>query len=195
MVIKVNDMDLRVLSLFTKGYDKEHYIREVGKLAGISSRTALVKLAGLEKKGILESRTKGKIRTYAIRKSLTSRELFLLTEQYKKIRFLEKNPLVKEVLEKADGFLEGIVAVFGSYAKGTQKDGSDLDLFIAGKPHGSKIKEAGKKYGIQVNVRNYPMQTFENEMQDDVLLKEIVQNHVLIKDAEGFVRRVLKWIR
>ena len=81
MVIKVNDTDLRILSPFTKGYDKEYYIREVEKLLKVSSRTALVTLAKLEKKGILVSKTKGKIKTYAIKNSTLSREFFLLKEQ------------------------------------------------------------------------------------------------------------------
>ena len=100
MVTKVNDTDLKVLSLFTKGYDKEYYIREVEKLLDVSSRTALVTLAKLEKKGILESQTRGKIKTYAIRKSTLSREFLLLTEQYKRIQFLEENHLIKEFSEQ-----------------------------------------------------------------------------------------------
>jgi uncharacterized protein len=195
MLTKVNDTDLRILSLFTKGYEKEYHIREAEKLLKVSSRTALVTLAKLEKKGILESKTKGKNKTYTIKKSSLSREYLLLTEQYKKIRFLEKNPLVKEVLEKADEFMQGIVILFGSYAKGIQKKDSDLDIFIVGTYDEKKLKEAGHKYGLDINIKSYPMNIFEKEMRDDILLKEIIENHILIKDAEGFVTRVVKWIK
>lgn len=195
MLTKVNDMDLRILSLFTKGYDKEYYIREVEKLLEVSSRTALVTLAKLEKKGILESKTKGKNKTYTIKKSSLSREYFVLTEQYKRIQFLEKNHLVKEVLEKADEFMQGMVIIFGSYAKGIQKDDSDLDLFVVGKYDEDKINQVGKKYGSDINIKSYPMKIFEKELHDDILLKEVVGHHIVIKDAEGFVRRVEKWIK
>jgi len=195
MVIKVNDTDLCILSLFTKGYDKEFYIREVERLLKVSSRTALVTLAKLEKIGILESKKKGKIKTYSIRKTTLSREFFILAEQYKKIQFLEENQLIKEVLEKADEFMKGIVIVFGSYAKGTQKEDSDLDLFIVGTYDEKEIKNAGKKYGIDINIKSYPLPVFEKEIHDDILLKEIKENHILIKDAEGFIRRVVKWTR
>jgi len=195
MLTKVNDTDLRILSLFTKGYEKEYYIREAEKLLNVSSRTALVTLAKLEKKGILESKTKGKNKTYTIKKSSLSREYLLLTEQYKRIQFLEKNHLIKEVLEKADEFIQGIIIIFGSYAKGIQKEGSDLDLFIVGTFDEKKIKEAGHKYGLDINIKSYPMNIFEKEIRDDILLKEIIENHILIKDAEGFVRRVVKWIK
>ncbi len=195
MVTKVNDTDLKILSLFTKGYNKEYYIREVEKLLNVSSRTALLTLAKLEKKGILELEAKGKIKIYSIKKSTLSREFFLLTEQYKRIQFLEENHLIKEVLEKADEFMQGLIIIFGSYAKGIQKDDSDLDLFIVGKYEENKIKDIGKKYGIDVNIKNYPMKIFEKEIHDDFLLKEVTGNHILIKDAEGFVRRVVKWIK
>jgi len=195
MVIKVNDTDLCILSLFTKGYDKEFYIREVERLLKVSSRTALVTLAKLEKIGILESKKKGKIKTYSIRKTTLSREFFILAEQYKKIQFLEENQLIKEVLEKADEFMKGIVIVFGSYAKGTQKEDSDLDLFIVGTYDEKEIKNAGKKYGIDINIKSYPLPVFEKEIHDDILLKEIKENHLLIKDVEGFIRRVVKWTR
>ncbi|MBU1854439.1 MAG: nucleotidyltransferase domain-containing protein [Nanoarchaeota archaeon] len=195
MITKVNDIDLKILSLFTKGYDKYYYIREVEKLLGVSSRTALVTLAKLEKKGILESKTKGKIKIYSITKSALSREFFLLTEQYKRIVFLENNHLIKEVLEKTDKHMQGIIIIFGSYAKNTQKDDSDLDLFIVGKYDENSIKEIGRKYGIKVNIKSYPMNIFEKKLFEDILLKEVAENHILINDAEGFVRRIIRWIK
>ncbi|MFH1408738.1 MAG: nucleotidyltransferase domain-containing protein [Nanoarchaeota archaeon] len=195
MITKVNDTDLRVLSLFTKGYDREYYIREVEKLLEVSSRTALVTLEKLEQRGILESKSKGKIKAYAIKKSFLAKEFFILTEYYKKIRFLEKNHLIKEILEKADVYLKGMVIIFGSFSKGLPKDDSDLDLFITGTFDEDKIKEAGMKYGIKVNIKKYPMKVFENNIHDDFLLKEIADDHIVVKDAEGFVRRVLRWIR
>ncbi|MFH1127338.1 MAG: nucleotidyltransferase domain-containing protein [archaeon] len=195
MITKVNDVDLKTLSLFTKGYDKDYYIREAEKLLDVSSRTALVTLAKLEKMGILESKTKGKIKIYSIKKSTISREFFFLTEQYKKIQFLERNHVIKEVLEKAEQYMMGIVMVFGSYAKGIQKDDSDLDLFIVGKFDEGKIKEIGKTYGIDINIKSYPMKIFEREMHEDILLKEVAGNHILINDAETFVRMVVKWIK
>jgi len=195
MITKVNDTDLKVLSLFTKGYDKGYYIREVKTLLGMSSRTAFVTLAKLENKGILESKVKGKIKIYSIKKSILSREFFILTEQYKKIQFFVKNHLIKEIFEKLDGNIKGTVMIFGSYAKGAQKKDSDLDLFIVGKFDEATIKYVGKKYGVDINIKNYPMKIFGKEMHDDILLKEIVENHVIIKDAEGLVGRIVKWIK
>ncbi len=195
MITKVNDIVLRVLTLYTKGYNREFYIREVEKLLHISSRTALVTLDKLEKKGILKSKTRGKIKTYQINKTVLSREYFVLVEQYKKILFLEKNHLIKEIIEKLDDVLEGVALIFGSYAKGIQGENSDLDLFIVGKHDNDKIQNVGRKYGIEINIKNYPMKIFKREINKDILLKEIAENHILINNSEGFVRIVAKWIK
>lgn len=195
MVKKVNNKSFEILSLFTKGYDKEYYIREVERLVKISSRTALLALDDFEKSGILESKSRGKIKNYYIKKSSLSREFFILAEQYKKVRFFERNHLVREIFDKIDNFLDGLVIVFGSYAKGKEKKDSDLDLFIIGNCNNKKIKAVGKKYGIEINIKKYPMEIFEKEMNEDYLLKEILENHILIKNGENFVNKVVKWIR
>lgn len=195
MSTKVNDTDLRILSLFTQSYNKEYYIREVEKILKVSSRTALVTLAKLEDKGILESKTKGKTKIYSIKKSYLSREYFILTEQYKKIQFLSGNHLIKEVLEKAEDYFQGIVILFGSYAKEVQKEDSDLDLFIVGKYDEDNIKKIGKIYGIDINIKCYPMKIFKKEVSNDILLKEIIGNHIIIKGVEGFIQRVKEWVR
>jgi uncharacterized protein len=191
MVIKVNDIDLRVLGLFTKGYNREHYIREVEKLLKISSRTALLTLDKLERCGILQSIIKGKIKTYHIKNSRMSMEYFLMAEQYKRIRFLNENPLIGEILMRLD--IDGIVLVFGSYAKGLQKEGSDLDIFIVGKHDRDLIREIGLRYGVDVSVKSYPQTVFRKG--DDTLLREIAENHIIVQGAEEYVRRVREWTR
>jgi predicted nucleotidyltransferase len=195
MNTKVNNTLLNVLTLFTKGYDKDYYIREVERLLKTSSRTALLALAQLEHTGILESRTRGKIKVYCIRKAAIARQYLVLAEQYKKIQFLENNPLIREVLEKTDGLIEGAAIIFGSYAKGIQKQGSDLDLFISGKFQESNIKDIGRVYKIDIRIKSYPPKLFEAELHEDILLREILENHVIIKGAEEFVSRAVKWTK
>ncbi len=195
MFINVNDNEMMALALFTKGYNRRYYIREVAKLMEVSSRTALVTLDKLEERGVLKSEKRGKIKEYSIRKSLFSREFFVLAEQYKKVKFLKENPVIMEVLEKIDGLSSGILVVFGSHAKGIAKDGSDLDLFVVGEFDEKKIRKAGKTYGIKMEIKSYPMKTLEKKMREDPLLKEIAQNHILIKNVEGFVGRAVKWTK
>ncbi len=193
MVIKVNKSLLETLSLFTYGYNKEYNIREAAGKTGASSRTAMINLEKLERKGILKSKRVGKAKLYSINKNIHSREYFALAEQYKKILFLEKHLIMKEILEKLDGTLTGTTIIFGSYAKGTQKKDSDIDILTTSTYDKGKVLETEKKYGIEINIKKYPGNLLEKNMSKDPLLKEIKEYHIIIKDIEGFVRKAAEW--
>ena len=65
--INITENGLQIISLFTNGFDREYYIREVGKLLKISPRTAQLILEDLEDKGIIESKVRGKIKSYKLK--------------------------------------------------------------------------------------------------------------------------------
>ena len=140
-VNKLTETHLRVLSIFTNGFERDYYIREVQKLLKISPRTAQLILNNLEKRTILESKSRGKIKIYKIKKNIIAKQYLVLAENYKKIRFLEQKPLIKQIIEKIMPFVDGVMVVFGSYAKNLEKNNSDLDIFIIGKHKRQKIKE------------------------------------------------------
>src|SRR3989344_165074 len=91
----ITENHMQILSLFTRGFDKEYYIREVQKILKISPRTAQLLLDDLEKKAVLESKKRGKIKAYFLKKSITAKEYLLFTEQYKKLSFFENNLLIR----------------------------------------------------------------------------------------------------
>lgn len=188
MFTKINNQELNVLTLFTD-YKSEFYIREVEKHLGISSRSALLTLEKLEKRGVLRSEIKGKIKLYEIHTSHIAREFCVLAEQYKKILFYEKNSLIREIMEKIEPFSSGIVAIFGSYAKGLENKDSDIDLFVVGKCDTQKIEEIGKLYGKHIQVKNY------SSMKEDILVREVLSSHIIIKGMERFVGEAREWIK
>lgn len=190
--LNITENHLQVLSLFTNGFDREYYIREVQKLLKISPRTSQLILNDLENKGILESKTKGKIKVYTIKRNSLSQRYIIFSEQYKAIAFLEKKLVIKEIIEKINPFIEGIGIIFGSYAKDIAKKDSDLDIFIVGKYNKEKIKKTSKTYGIELSIKCYPLKTFEKNLANDILLKEILKNHIIFLNVEQFIKTVLK---
>lgn len=190
--IKITENGLQIISLFTNGFDREYYIREVEKLLKISPRTAQLILEDLENKGIIESKVKGKIKAYKLRINELSKRYLTLVEQYKSIAFLEKNLLVKEVIEKISPFIDGIGIIFGSYAKGTSSKESDLDIFVAGNYKNEEIKKVSRNLGVEISVKCYPLNIFKKNISQDILLKEILKNHIVFIDVEQFIRKVLK---
>ncbi len=190
--INITENGLQALLLFTNGFDREYYIREVEKLLKISPRTAQLILEDLEDKGILESKIRGKIRVYKLKVNELSKKYFVFVEQYKLISFMGKNLLIKEVIEKISPFIDGIGIIFGSYAKGTSDKESDLDIFIAGNYKKEEIKKLSRTLGIEISVKCYPLKTFEKNINQDILLKEALKNHILFKNTELFIEKVLK---
>ena len=190
--INITENGLQIISLFTNGFDREYYIREVEKLLKISPRTAQLILEDLENKGIIESKIKGKIKSYKLRVNELSKRYLTFVEQYKSIAFIEKNLLVKEVIEKICPFIDGIGIIFGSYAKGTSNKESDLDIFVAGDYEREGVKKVSRNLGIEISVKCYPLKTFETNINQDILLKEVLKNHIVFINAELFIQKVLK---
>jgi predicted nucleotidyltransferase len=190
--LNITENTLRVLSLFTNDFDREYYVREVGKLLKISPRTAQLVLEELEDKGIIESKTKGKIKTFKLNPSDFTKRYLAFVEQYKAIAFLEKKLLIKEIIEKITPHIKGIGIIFGSYVKGLEKEGSDLDIFIAGSYNNDEIKKVSKNLGIYISVKCYPLKTFKKNLTKDILLKEVLKNHVVFLNVEQFIQAVFK---
>lgn len=187
--ININEMQMGILSLFT-AYGREYYIREIERILAISPRSAQLALEALEKKAVLESKLRGKIKLYSLRRNVSAALYAAMAEQYKTIVFIESHPLVAEILAKAKPYINGIGLVFGSYAKGLEKKDSDIDLFVAGDCNASEIRHIGKIYGIDINIKQYPVEIFEKSVKTDVLLKEILAAHIIFLNSEMFVTKV-----
>ena len=64
-----------------------------------------------------------------------------------------------------------------------QKSTSDLDLFVVGSCDEKKIDEISKRYNLEINLKIYP------ELEMDILTKEVIKNHIIIKNTELFIER------
>lgn len=181
-----------VLSVFSNGYENEYYIREMCRHLPISHGTAQTILVRLEEKRVLTSSQRGKIRLFRIKPGEIATQYFTITEIYKKIRFMENEPYISEILTKISAVSEGIVLLFGSYANGTATEDSDIDIFIAGTSDKQAIKNLETLYHVEINVIVYPIPAFTSQEEFDPLITEVKKNHIIWKNAESFVRDVLK---
>lgn len=190
--VNITENTLQVLSLFTNGFDREYYIREVEKLLKISPRTAQLILEDLETKGIIKSKMRGKIKLYKLNINWLSKKYLIFVEQYKEIAFMSEKILIKEIIEKIKPNINGIGLIFGSYVKGNYDKESDLDVFVAGTYDKEKIKKISKMYGIEISIKCYPKNIFEKNIHKDILLREIWKNHVIFSNTEEFMQVVTK---
>ena len=103
----------------------------------------------------------------------------------------EKN--LKEIVAKIQSHIKGIGVIFGSYAKGLEKKSSDLDIFIAGDYNAEEIKKISKTYGLDLNIKQYPLKEFKKAIREDILIKEVLESHVIFLCPEALIKRMLKY--
>ena len=188
----IRENHLRVLSFFTRGYDRELYIGEAARLLPISRGTAQAVLEYLEAKQVLRSATGGRARLFSLRRGDRARDFCTLAEIYLRICFREEEPFLAEVFSRIAPLIEGSGVVFGSHADGTADEESDLDLFVAGECRVEEIERIGRVYGFPIHLTIYPREVFDRDLHTDPFLPEVLRNHVLIKGAEHFVEKAVR---
>jgi len=182
-----------ILGEFLKGYSREIYGSELVGKVGMSQKAIALALVELEKKKILVSKSSGNRKYYSLNFSNPLIEEYLvLFEALRKISFLEKHKNIIDFSHEVSG---DIVCIFGSYAKGRASLDSDLDLLVVGKSDTLEIKKLGEKYGLDVQVFSLPLASFRKGAGNNLVLKECLANHVLLRGENKFVKEVLKWER
>jgi len=178
---------LQILAEFLKDFKVGLTGSFIAKKMQVNQKTVATYLNKLEQEHILKSKTQGKNKLYSLNledKEIT-KHFIIAVEHLRTIEFYKKNLLVKEVSEKIQPYIEGIALIFGSYAKGIQKDDSDIDILIIGKCDENKIEEISNIYKLDISLKIYP------ELKNDILTKEARKNHIIIKNAEQYVEGIL----
>lgn len=155
------------------------YGRKISKELHIPLTTTQRVLHSLEKENILESRQTGKNRMYTLKKNLISKSYIVNAENYKIIKLVHAYPLLtplwEDILRKTPYTM---VVLFGSYAKFIAKKNSDIDIFIETQDLKVKqdIEALNSKLSVKIGLLN----------PKDLLTKEIIKNHVILKGVERF---------
>jgi len=140
MCAKVNDTDLRVLALFTEDYSSSYYIREVQRLLGVSSRTALLALDRLEQLGVLTSNERGKIKLYGVARAPIAVQYMCMAEQYKSTQVHINSAHISSLLSSLQG-----CKIQVDYTKGFSA--RCQRIFVSGSI-GSDTKRIAKTLGV-----------------------------------------------
>lgn len=119
-----------ILNIFQKNKNQPVHLREIARQTGLYGQSIVRYLNQLEKEGMLTSKKEGNLKRYALQNNdLVYSWLTLLDiERYNKLPKIRKDA-IKYYLKKLPE--PPIFAVlFGSTAKGTFKQESDIDLLI-----------------------------------------------------------------
>ena len=193
MVDKITDNKLKIISLYRFNYLSQYHVREIAKLTKTSHVTLLPHLKAIEKDKILIFKRIGKNKVYSLNlNNIIAKYYITLSETVESIRFLEQIFLIKKIFAeifKLNPF-ETII-IFGSYAKKTFKEDSDIDIFCLGgitQNKTNQIKKIGETYGKTINIKKSTVSNFENRLRKkDPLIIEIIKNHIILQNPESFV--------
>lgn len=158
--------------------DKTH-VRKIAKALGINHMTISRVLKNLYEQNIVDYKQEGKNKVFFIKKVNEAKNFMIMAELYNLNRFIKKYPALRMIAEEIQKNKEiRIALLFGSYAKDIPKTESDIDIFI--ETNDKKIKEEVSKIHTKINVKHG---TFD---QNNLLVKEIIKNHVVLKGAEDY---------
>ena len=155
------------------------HLRAIAGLLGAPPLTVQRKLNELAGAGVLDFRTEGRNKVFFLKSGMQARSYVLRAEQYKLARLIRKYPemgvIMNDVAARAGG---GMVLLFGSYAKFSAKNDSDIDIYI--EDGSRKFRSEIEAVNSRISVKSGPF-----DLGSDLIM-EIIKNHVIIKGAEEF---------
>ena len=157
--------------------------RELAKELKTSLTRVQSLLAELRNINILDYKVEGKNHVYFIKKNLIAKSFVLNAENYKLSKIVLKHPelepIFQDIIKKSKCSL---ILLFGSYTKSAEKKDSDIDIYI--ETTNQKIKEEVQKIYDVISIK---IGKFNPE---DLLIKEIIKNHVIIKGGEEYYEKI-----
>jgi len=179
MVQNRDNFELDIIELLLK---KENHLRGIAKDLQESHSTISRKLLFLSEEGAIDSRLEGKNKVFFLKDNVISKTYILQAELHKRMKLLRRNPaisvILEDILKKTD---EKLIILFGSYAKGTEKKDSDIDIYIETQSRNTKKTIEGIHSRISVKIGRFDM--------NSPLIKEIIKNHIIIRGVEEFYEK------
>lgn len=163
----------KILDLFVKDSYRKFNVREVSRLTKLSPSTASNYLKQLVKAHFLKNMEE---RNYILYFADTESRFFKDLKIYSNIKKIRSSGIV-DFIEKKLNYPE-VIVLFGSYAKGENKIGSDIDLFILSESKNiPNLTSFEKKLSTKIQIFLYGRKDVEK--MDKELVNNIINGVVL----------------
>ncbi len=160
----------------------DNHIRGLAKLLGTNQTTIARKAGELRKENIADFRQEGRNKVFFIKKTLEAKQFVYETEAGRLLELLKRYPYLRRVIELIKKNEKISLAVlFGSHAKGTAGEGSDIDIYIdtADKQIKEEVELIDSRISIKIGRYN----------KDSLLIKEIEKYHAILKGIEAYYEK------
>ncbi len=181
MVHKLDNTHFDIILVLLK--NKTH-LREIARILNENHSTILRKVNLLISKNIIGAESQGKNKVYSLKDNLATKSAIYLSEHYKLLKLFEKYPRLEIILEDLlKETNEKLIILFGSYAKFSAKENSDIDIYVETQSKNTKnqLEELNSRLSIKIG-------PFD---KDSLLIKEIIKNHIILKGVEEFYEKIV----
>lgn len=181
---KIDNMQ-KVLAAFLPDYGAKLHVREIARTIKMNRQTASETLKEMEHARILDSEIAGRNTLYFINKSSQKAKILMVdAENSRKMDICSRKREISRLVEHLD--TTAVTLLFGSYAKGTERESSDIDVMLIG--GGKKPDLSGAEIGAEIQVLDMSEKQFLNRLaKKNHVAVEVAQNHVCLKNTERFV--------
>jgi len=186
---KRKDEKLSILRMLIENPEKEYSIRQIAVKRKINYKSAYNAVLKLEREGVIDVKKHGN--TSMVRFNFNFNESVFIVEVCRRNDFLKNRDfrvLYRRISEIKNPFF--ICLVFGSYAKGNPRKGSDLDLCIITNDEKIKneIEEIADITPFDIHCLVFSSDEFIKMLKTTEFNvgKEIVKNRIILKGIEMF---------
>ena len=173
------DVEKEVVLVILQG---ENHVRGIAKMLNINHMTISRMLKRLMVQNVVDYKVVGKNKVYSLKDVVEGHVTINKAEQHKLRSTLQRYPQLRLIIEEIRKLSEIKLAIlFGSYAKGTAKEDSDIDIYI--ESENLKLKKKIEEIDTRVSVK---LGKYDKE---NLLIKEIQKNHVIIKGVDEYYER------
>jgi len=148
-----------LLALYFTNVGQKYYLRQLERLLGYSAGNIRRELLRLQKDHLFNAQRTGNLLFYSLNQSHP------LFEELKSI--VSKTIGVEASLRAALSSIEDITTafIFGSFASKSEKETSDIDVMIIGKPNmpllNEKVRELEQRLKREINITVYPRREYQ----------------------------------
>jgi len=158
------------------------HVRGLAKKLEINHTTISRKIKELFESNIVDYKREGKNKVYFIKKNPEAKAFIFMTENYKLNQKLKKYPYIRKIIEKIQNNKQITLAIiFGSYAQGTAKKDSDIDIYV--ETMNKKIKRDLEMIDSKVSIK------IGKYDKKSPLIREMEKNHIIIKGVEKYYEK------
>jgi len=183
---------VKLLTLFFTNQGKDFYLREIEKLIKENITSIRRELISLKEIGLFSEYLRGNNKYYKLNKN------FPLYSELKNIIF--KTTGIKGILGRTLKKIKNIKLsfIYGSYAKGVEKEKSDIDLMIIGSPNYTQtlksLKNIEKKLNREIDFIIYNEEEFTEKMENNYFVRTVIESPKinLINNADEYVKKITK---